>query len=152
MGWLGNIAAGAVGAVAVATLAGCMSGNGAVVADVSPRGWNSPAEMTLANTDTVSTRGTSLYLRHDQRTLDGRYAVEFVAPSGRVASLDTVEVKTARNGGRYVRVQPDIPVSIEWTLTGFGRGVRLAEQGRYAIRITPLQNTVGVWNVGLEMN
>ncbi len=82
-----------VAAIAIlisAAATGCMSDNEATVTDVPPKGWSDPAVMVYTNRDTIPERRVILVMRHDNRTAGGRYAVEYRAPSGTVATANYV--------------------------------------------------------------
>jgi hypothetical protein len=132
-----------------AALSGCMSGNNSVVTDVSPKGWNTPAEMVYSNRDTLSERMAVLFLRHDQRTHEGKYAVEFRAPSGNIAFCDTVSVGTPNTHNVSISIPPTISFSVKWP---YRRRLRLTEEGDYRLTVTPLQNVRGIWSVGIVFN
>jgi hypothetical protein len=128
---------------------GCMSGNNSVAADVSPKGWDTPVEMVYSNRDTLSERMAVLFLRHDQRTHGGKYAVEFRAPSGNIALCDTVSVGTPNTHDVSISIPPTISFSVKWP---YRRRLRLTEEGDYRLTVTPLQNVRGVWSVGIDFN
>ncbi len=130
---------------------GCMSNFESASADVSPKGWEAPAEMVYTNRDTLSKRMASLFLRHDSKMSSGRYAVEFRAPSGKIASRDTVWVEIPQRHSFSIPPSMSISVSANWRLSYFGR-IGLAEEGDYLVTITPLQITAGVWSVGIVLN
>jgi hypothetical protein len=132
-------------AMAMAVAAGCLSGTESLSADVSPAGWNAPATMRYDNTDTLAVKSLILTLRHDSSapSSTGRYVVETASPSG-ASWRDTLTVGITLDPGRN-RPGEACPAD--------GRVIRrrFDEPGLWHLTVAPLQNTVGVWSVGLDI-
>jgi hypothetical protein len=112
-----------------------------MVADVSPEGWREPVDMRYANTDTLTYRRLELTLAHssDAELPDERFTLATISPS-HVIKLDTLRMaaglRIQNNGMQQTQATPLL--------------VRLTESGEWRFVITPLQNTVGVWSVGID--
>ena len=128
-------------AVSVA-LVGCISGVESIAADVSPEGWNEPVELRHLNTDTLTIKQLHLTLRHSATipASDGRYVVEALSPSG-----------TGRRDTLTVTLSPDTQRKKLGEAAATPVNLRLSEAGQWRFVVTPMQNTTGVWSVGIEL-
>jgi hypothetical protein len=129
---------------ALACLPSCLSPHDNVAVDVNPAGWQEPAVLTYLNTDTLTLKEAALVLRYgsDSETGGGRYVVEASSPSGAEAR-DTLDVRIllATHGN-----------NLQETRIPFRDDIILAEVGDYVFKVTPLQETRGVWSVAIDFD
>jgi hypothetical protein len=112
------------------------------VVDVSPKGWNEPVELQYFNTDTLAQKQIDLILRHDRvlEKSNGRYAVEIMSPYGDVL-CDTLSINILPNAQRNRLGETNSLV----------KGIEFTKTGDYHFTVSPLQNTTGIWSVGIEL-
>lgn len=122
---------------------GCMSGTESLAADVRPEGWRESVELRYVNTDTLTVRELQLTFRHSSahESPGGRYILRTASPSGAV-TRDTLRVRV------FLKAQGN-KLEEAWTPP---TNVRFTETGEYVFTVTPMQNTVGVWSVGMDIS
>jgi hypothetical protein len=127
---------------ASAGLAGCISGQNSVAADVSPKGWSEPVEMRYVNNDTLGVKQLQLTLRHSAniQSSTGRHVIVTISPSG-IATRDTLTINMLLNTRQNSLMEAHAT----------GRRIWMTEPGEWRFVVTPLQNTVGVWSIGLDI-
>jgi hypothetical protein len=123
-------------------VSGCVSGTESLAVDVSPEGWSSPVQMRYSNRDTLAAKELHLALRHAPvlEETSGEFAVRIASPLGNIA-CDTLAVsRLPLAGGNELGESQAAP-----------QQVHFSELGDYLLTVTPLQETTGVWSVGVEL-
>lgn len=132
-------------AAILAGAGGCASPWQTAAADVTPGGWDEPAEIRIENADTTTLRDADLFLRYDERFTEDTLTVRIatVAPD----SLRFEEV--------FLLAIPrsDGPAALtRESLIPYRRHVRLTKTGEYRVIVTPQRSIRGVEAVGIRLS
>ncbi len=130
--------------VATVAMMGCrVTPHGAVVADVSPKGWepSEAVELCYDNADTLSVRTVSIVARREFGKAEGplELHVRVYAPDSAMVEADVVLPQRGDRGGSFEELRA------LWV-----EGASL-QGGTYKFMIAPQKSTTGVWNVGIEI-
>ena len=130
--------------VAAVAMMGCrVTPHGAVVADVSPKGWepSEAVELCYDNTDTLSARTVSIVARREFGKAEGplELHVRVCAPDSAMVEAYVVLPQRGDKGGSFEELRA------LWV-----EGASL-QVGTYTFTIAPQKSTTGVWNVGIEI-
>jgi hypothetical protein len=123
-------------------LISCLSGRESLAADVDPAGWDSEVKWLYDNRDTLTHKDISFSLRYnaDAVASKGVYIIESITPSGG-------HIEDAL----HVTIDPQGDNNLHETSFVFRTNARFSEVGKYSFTIVPLQRTVGVWSVSMEL-
>lgn len=124
---------------------GCTSPWQTAAADVTPGGWEEPAEIRIENADTMTLRDADLFLRYDERFAEDTLSVRIatVAPDS-LRFEETFLLAIPRNNGPAALTREScIP---------YRRRIRLPKTGEYRFIVTPQRPVRGVEAVGVRLS
>lgn len=127
---------------AVLLVAGCVRTAGvSTMCDVRPSGWSETAQVVYDNADTVNLYTLSVAVRHNGVEGGGLHAeLLFAAPDSSLFAEKIFLPLSSRSRTAAAAAVETVP---------YRRAVRLGQQGRYTIYITPEGEARGIEAVGL---
>lgn len=126
------------------SLCGCMSPHQATATDVNPLLWEGTAEIGFDNTDTLSLRDVSLFVRSNDRFAGDTIPLQivFITPD------------SLRFEERFTLCAPRTEVAaalMSETQIPYRLRVQLAREGHYRMQITPLYPVRGIEAIGIHI-
>lgn len=133
------------GGMLLAGAGGCTSTWQTAAADVTPGGWEKPAEIRIENADSVTLRDADLFLRYDERFTEDTLTVRIatVAPDSLRFEESFLLAIARRDGPAALTRECSIP---------YRSRIRLTRTGEYRFIVTPLRPVRGVEAVGIRFS